>query len=130
MNNYFLALAKVAADLAGYPVHPVWIYAQWAHETNGFTSDLCVNYHNLGGLTQVSPNNLPQPDGEYYYRHFESYEACAQYFGRYLRLYHVDGICNAYTLEEYLAALKHGGYFGDTLENYLAGCRRWLATIQ
>ena len=94
------------------------------HETNGFTSSLCVEYNNLGGVTQTSVNNTPQPDGQYYYMQFESVEEYAEYFGRYLRLYEENGIYEAFSIEDYAAALKDGGYFGDTLENYVAGMTR------
>ena len=121
MNQYFFDLAKRAAEIAGEPIKPEWIYCQFAHETANFTSDLCVEYKNLGGLCQTQPNDTPQPDGDLYYMQFDSFEAYADYFGRYLRLYREDGIYESQSLADYVAALKHGGYFGDSLENYLFG---------
>ena len=52
---------------------------------------------------------------------FDSYESYAEYFGKYLRLYDENGIYQSENLADYVAALKDGGYFGDTLANYLAG---------
>ena len=126
INELYLEAAKESARIAndGYDNNPIdykILYSQWSHETNGFTSDLCVEYNNLGGVTQTSVNNTPQPDGQYYYMQFESVEEYAEYFGRYLRLYEENGIYDATDIESYAAALKDGGYFGDTLENYVAG---------
>ena len=127
MNEYFYGLAKQTAAKAGPPIRPEWIYCQWAHETGDFTSALCTGYHNLGGLTQAEANDTPQPDGSYYYKQFGSYEDYADYFGHYLTFYREDGIYDAQTLDDYVRALKHGGYFGDSLENYLAGCYQFYA---
>ena len=121
MNAYFYELAKRSAEIAGEPIKAEWIYSQWAHETGEFTSELCMQYHNLGGLCQTTPNDLPQPDGDLWYMEFDSFEAYAEYFGRYLRLYDENGIYNSQNLADYVVALKNGGYFGDSLENYLAG---------
>lgn len=127
IDNYFYSLAEKSAEIAnGYteeePIKPEWIYCQFYHETAGFSSELCTTYHNLGGITQDTPNGLDQPDGSLWYRVFDSYEDYAEYFGKYLHYYEEDGIYEANTLEEYVEALKSGGYFGDTLENYIAGC--------
>lgn len=127
IKEYFWVLAQKAAEKAnGYEgggnILPAWIYCQWAHETADFTSELMESNHNLGGLCQTQPNDTPQPDGDQYYKQFESYAAYAEYFGWYLSQYREDGIYDAKTLEDYVAALKHGQYFGDSLENYLTGC--------
>ncbi len=121
VNEYMFCLAERSAEIAGTPIEPEWIYCQWAHETENFTSELMQSNHNLGGLCQVEENDSAQPDGDQYYIDFPTYEACAEYFGRYLRNYREDGIYEAETLADYVRALKHGGYFGDTVENYLAG---------
>ena len=79
---------------------------------------------NLGGLCQVTPNDSPQPDGDQYYMYFETYEDYGRYFGHYLRYFSDSGVDRAATIDEYVAALKNspsGAYFGDSLENYLAG---------
>lgn len=128
MSEYYFELAKRAAEIAneerGDIIKPEWIYSQWCHETGGFISELCVNYNNFGGITQSTPNDLPQPDGSLWYREFESPEAYAEYFGKYLRYYEENDIYDSVSLEDYVTALKNGGYFGDSLENYLSDCQR------
>ena len=133
MSNYYFFLAqKISSALAdlGFSIAPEWIYAQMVHETNGFRSELCVFYHNLGGVTQFNPNLLVQPDGSNYYMSFGSVDDFADFFPRYLALYESDGLSECDSLECYLSVLKAGGYYGDTYDNYLAGCLEWLATIQ
>jgi hypothetical protein len=134
MNEYFWQLAEkaaqCAADIGLVNIDPKWIYSQWAHETADFTSELCVNSHNLGGLTQSEPNGMPQPDGSYYYMQFSSYEEYADYFGHYLYYFKDGGIDQAGCLQEYISALKNspsGAYFGDSLEIYLSGCEEIYA---
>lgn len=131
MNEYFYSLAQratqVATDNGLSNIDARWIYSQWTHETEEYTSDMCVDYKNLGGLTQLTPNDTPQPDGAYWYMQFETYEDYADYFGKYLRGFIDGGIDQATTLEEYVTALKNspsGAYFGDSLENYLSNCER------
>ena len=54
---------------------------------------------------------------------FATYEDYADYFGRYLKGFIDGGVDQAGTLEEYvLKNSPSGAYFGDSLENYLAGC--------
>ena len=122
MNYFFYNLACESASIAGKHIQPLWIYSQWRHETANFLSPLCLETYNLAGLCQKMPNDYPQPDGDLYYMCFSSYLECAQYFGRYLQLYEEDGIFDAYTLYDYCKALKKGGYYGDSLENYYKGC--------
>lgn len=124
INLTFFDLAKKSAEIAGEPIKAEWIYVQWVHETDDFRSALADEYHNLGGLTQTTPNDTPQPDGNCYYMQFDSFEDYADYFGRYLRYYADVGINEAQTLADYITSLKDGGYFGDSLENYLSDCER------
>ena len=119
VNDYFYHIAEIASEKSGLNVK--FIYAQMAHESNNFTSELCVNYHNLSGLTQVEDNGLPQPDGQYFYMSFDTYEDYGNYFGSYLKYYYEDGIAEATTIQEYAEALKRGCYYGDTVENYVNG---------
>jgi hypothetical protein len=119
VNEYYWNLAQRSGKLAN--INPRFIYCQWVHETGNFTSELCTKYHNLGGLTQTEPNDLPQPDGSLWYMEFANAEMYAEYFGRYLRYYEENGIYNATTIMQYAQALKNGGYFGDSVENYVSG---------
>jgi len=130
LNEYYWNLANVSAEISG--LNARFIYSQWVHESTNddnssefygqpFKSDMAREYNNLGGLTQEAPNDTPQPDGLNYYMQFATPEDYADYFGRYLKLYEEDGIYEANDIPGYAAALKHGGYFGDTLENYISG---------
>lgn len=100
---------------------PRFIYAQMWHETGNFTSELANKYHNYGGVTQQEPNLLMQPDGSMYYKSFNSDEDYVNYMAYYYSLYEVDGLFKAQNIQEYAEALKRGGYFGDTVENYVSG---------
>ena len=109
--------AQVAGGISG--ISPVFIFCQWAHESALFTSELCREYHNYAGVTQVEPNGIPQPDGRFYYKKFDDLSSWARYFGCFIRLF--DGTTEAQTIEEYATALKNEGYYGDTLDNYIEG---------
>ena len=131
MNEYFYALAKRAAESAATKgitnVDPRWIYAQWEHESDGFTSRLFLENKNSGGLTQEEDNGEEnhQPDGGYWYKIFDTYEEYADFFGRYLRYFKDSGVDQATTMIEYITALKEspsGAYFGDSLDNYIVNC--------
>jgi hypothetical protein len=132
IDEYFFELAQESADIANASgngdnnIKAEWIYCQWYHESAGFLSDLADANKNLGGLCQTQPNDTPQPDGDQYYMNFPSFKRYAEYFGWYLSQYREDGIYEAQSLDEYVAALKHGGYFGDSYENYIAGCKSVL----
>lgn len=131
INDYFSELSKKASEAAASigitNIDARWIYAQWVHESNNFTSDLAIDNHNLGGVTQTEENDTPQPDGNCYYINFPTYEDYADYFGRYLHGFIDSNIDQSTTLEEYITALKNspsGEYFGDSLENYVTDCQR------
>jgi len=124
VNDYFLGLAQQASEICGIDYR--WIYSQWVHESTNvdtgvpFESELAIDNHNLAGLTQFEDNGCPQPDGRFYYINFPTYEAYANYFGRYIKKYYPETL-SAQTIPEYAEALKNGQYFGDTLENYISG---------
>ena len=117
VNQPYWEAAQVAAGISGAKAE--LLYAQFAHETGNFTSELCREYNNLAGVTQVEPNDLPQPDGQFYYMKFDDLSHWARYFGKFIRYF--DGAVEATTIEEYATALKNEGYYGDTLENYIDG---------
>lgn len=120
-------LAQRVSDKTGLPAD--WVWAQWAHETQGFSSRLTKENNNFGGVTQVEPNGEEnkQPDGNMYYKSFASPEDYADYFANYIQLYKKNGVMDAKTMEEYAYALKKGGYYGDSYENYSEGMRNKLA---
>lgn len=123
INERIYDMAKLSSAICGVPAE--WIYAQWYHETGGFTSELYRDYNNFGGLTQEEENDAPQPDGNYYYMKFDSPEDYASYFGRYIKKYFPTA-ARATTMEDYAYSLKYGEpyvYYGDELEVYQEGMR-------
>ncbi|SUP41208.1 glucosaminidase domain-containing protein [Veillonella criceti] len=111
VNQYFFDLAKIAANKAsehGITVDPQWIYTQWYIETSGFTSDVQASHYNLGGIMSSEGGWMK----------FDNFVDFANYFGKYLTYYSEDGMSNASTLHNYLAALHHGGYFTSDLDTY------------
>lgn len=127
MSKPYYDLAQSVSEKTGLPAD--WVWAQWAHETGGFKSQLMRENWNFGGLTQVEPNGEEnkQPDGGNYYMKFNSPEEYADYFARYIKLYEEDGVFNAQNVDEYVQALKRGGYFGDSVEKYTAGVKNFLS---
>lgn len=122
-------MAKFSASLHDF--NPDFFYAQWAHETDGFTSELCHEHHNLAGLTALSGSpSMKQPDGDFFYRSFKSVKSFAVAFAEYIDAYRADGIYEANSIDDYVYALYRGGYFGADPEEYLRGCKKWLATIR
>lgn len=103
-----------------------WLYGQMAHETADFSSDLAVNHYNYGGLTQETPNGLPQPDGNMYYKNFNSEQEGLDYYASYLHLYDEDGVFEAQTPEEYFARIGKGGWYTDDPVNYTKGAMRHI----
>ncbi|MDF2636576.1 MAG: hypothetical protein K0R78_3450 [Pelosinus sp.] len=125
-SQEMMELAKGVSAKTGIPAN--LIYGQWHHETGGFSSELMKDNNNFAGLTQTIPNGEEnkQPDGINYYRKFSSPQEFAEAFAKYIKLYGEDGILDAKTPEEYARALKHGGYMGDSAENYAQGMRNGI----
>ncbi|QDR80243.1 glucosaminidase domain-containing protein [Sporomusa termitida] len=119
----YQAMAQSVAAKTGIPAE--LIYGQLYHESGGFNSQLARENNNFGGLTQVEFNgeDNKQPDGSNYYMKFDNPEKFADYYANYLKKYAEDGILEAKTPEEYAAALKRGGYYTDSVENYTAGIK-------
>lgn len=130
MNGHEIAngISQRLRDVYGENLSPSLIYAQLSHETGGFTSELATKHHNYGGVTQVTPNGLAQPDGGNYYMDFASDDDFVNYMAGYLYKYKEDGLFNASDIRSYANALKHGGYFGDDVENYVAGMQNAIGT--
>ena len=139
INQYCYRLAELANQTANsigiINLQTDWLYAQFMHESDGMTSKLAIENHNLGGLTQETPNGdeNKQPDGAYWYKKFDSYESYSVYFGAYLKGFmDGSGVQNATTKNEYLTALKDspsGMYFTASLEEYITGTDYWLAQM-
>lgn len=125
--------ANVAAEKKGLTnIDWRWLMCQWTHETQYFTNWGATVGNNFGGLKQFKPQpewfdgDATSSEGDPY-QVFESPEAYADYFGRYLGYYVENGIDQVTTLEEYVTALKEGGYFGDKLETYVNRCNEIYA---
>jgi len=117
-QQYWIGQAKTAAAISGIPWE--WIYAQWAHETGGYTSDVLLEYNNAGGLMRSDLQD---------YMTFPTVGAFTDYWANYIKLYAPDGVYDATTPDEYAAKIRSGGYYTDTLANYQKGMAYWLSTI-
>lgn len=127
-------LAMQVSEKTGFPAE--WIYAQWQHETDNFTSYVYTYLNNFSGLKQFRDNNCDldtrSPEGDNY-QYFDSAESYAEYFAFYLGLYRENGIFEATTIEQYAQALYDGGYYGggyeDPVQNYVNGLNFWISQI-
>ena len=123
----YMDLAEIAAqefqNKTGRYLDPNLIWAQWYHETGGFTSELFRTGNNLGGFTTTEDmgDDWRQPDGDLWYRPFSSSEEGARFAGAYLANYVENGIADATDPVSYAQALKNGGYYGASVEEYASG---------
>lgn len=123
----YMDLAKIAAqefqNKTGRYLDPNLIWAQWYHETGGFTSELFRTGNNLGGFTTTEDmgDDWRQPDGDLWYKPFSSREEGARFAGAYLANYVENGIADATDPVSYAQALKNGGYYGASVEEYASG---------
>lgn len=106
---------------------PAWlIYRQWAYEAGeDFDSPNARHNNNFGGLTQVEPNGEEnkQPDGNNYYRHFNSVQEYADAYVDDFIKYRPE-LNGVKTVEDFAQIMKDTGYYGNTVENYIAGMKR------
>lgn len=123
----YMDLAEIAAqefqNKTGRYLDPNLIWAQWYHETGGFTSELFLTGNNLGGFTTTEDmgDDWRQPDGDLWYKPFSSREEGARFAGAYLANYVENGIADATDPVSYAQALKNGGYYGASVEEYASG---------
>lgn len=123
----YMDLAEIAAqefqNKTGRYLDPNLIWAQWYHETGGFTSELFRTGNNLGGFTTTEDmgDDWRQPDGDLWYKPFSSREEGARFAGAYLANYVENGIADATDPVSYARALKNGGYYGASVEEYASG---------
>lgn len=123
----YMDLAEIAAqefqNKTGRYLDPNLIWAQWYHETGGFTSELFRTGNNLGGFTTTEDmgDDWRQPDGDLWYKPFSSREEGARFAGAYLANYVENGIADATDPVSYAQALKNGGYYGASIEEYASG---------
>lgn len=110
-----------------YGANPQFVAAQLAHESANGTSQLAVENHNYGGLTQSTPNGEEnkQPDGSNYYRMFGSDEEYADAMYNDFFKYYPE-ILKAKTVDEYSHILKQNGYYGASETDYTNSLKGWL----
>lgn len=108
-------IASAIAQRTGLPANLIW--AQLAHESDGFNSQLAREDHNYGGITNS--------DGSY--RHFDSDEDFINFMADYYPKYKENGLYDARNADEWASALKDGGYFTADLGEYEGGMKRHLA---
>lgn len=99
--------ARVGADLG---VDPSIIYAQWAHETGNFSNRGATSLNNLAGI------NVPGGHGQDY-RSFGSLDAFGDYYEGLIRRKYSNAV-GAKDVDQFALALKQGGYYGDSFQNY------------
>ena len=97
-------------------INPRLIFEQWQHESGNFKSHVMQTMNNMGGI------RLP---GSTQYQHFDTLDDYAKRYVEVLRLKRYKGIENAQTEEQFAAALKRGGYFEDTYDNYANALKRF-----
>lgn len=106
-------LALAASRALGVPADV--IYAQWAHETGGFTNRGARSLNNLAGMT----------DGRGHYLNFGSPEEFASYYVSQIRK-NYGGAIGAQSIEDFATGLHNGrlgSYFEANLGAYERGMR-------
>lgn len=121
-NSDIRALANQVGSQLGIPGD--LIYAQWSHESTGFTSQLARENYNLAGLTQTTPNgeDNKQPDGTNYYKQYGSYAEFANDYVDFIRRNDPHAI-GSQTPEELAHNLKTDSYYTADEDAYSAGIR-------
>lgn len=117
INTQAQQLAQQVSQQTGVPADI--IYAQWEHETGGFTNHGATQLNNLAGI------NVPGGKGQDY-RKFDSLSDFASYYSQLIQNKY-PGARGSSTAEQFAAALKAGGYYSDTESNYAAGMNRYLS---
>lgn len=109
--------------------------AQARHETGDFTSNLFRRYNNAFGYAYYAPSNYQTGPGSIAdngqaiaaYRSVEdSTNEVIDWLYRRVRQGRFPDLNTISTPEQYAAALKAAAYYGDTVENYLRGLKRFF----
>ena len=111
-------IAEKVSKLSGVPVD--WVWAQMAHETGGFTSDLAKE----GNYAGIKYGGETDSEGHSYYTTPEAQEEFIRVYANTLK--NEPDIENAKTIEDFASCLKKGGYYADTQDNYVNGLKSWL----
>lgn len=105
---------QILKEKYGKDLRADWIWAQMAQECgpNMDSKNAIVN-HNYAGMGF---------DGRGY-THYDTDEEFAADYAKTLNAYAEDGLFDAKSIDEYAAALKHGGYFSADLNEYINGMK-------
>lgn len=122
------------------PVLSSLLVAQSAHETGNFTSNFFKNYNNAfgysyvpGGVYQVGAGTLAdngQPIAAYRTIEDSTKEVIDWIYRRVKEGKFPADLFTINTPEQYAQLLKAANYYGDTLQNYSAGLKRFFTAIQ
>mgnify|MGYP001619310353 CR=1 FL=1 len=128
---------------AGSPVNPglpaalsYLLVAQAKHETGNFTSNFYKKYNNAfgysyvsGGKYQTGPGSIAdngQPIASYPNVKSSVYEIIDWIYRRRAEGKFPQDLTTITTPEQYATLLKQSGYYGDTLNNYLNGLKKFF----
>jgi hypothetical protein len=115
------AQAQRVSRMTGIPADIV--YAQWQHETGGFTNRGARDLNNLAGI------NVPGGKGEDYQK-FGSLDEFGDRWAYLMRSGgRYDAARSAKTPEAFAAALKAGGYYSGKESDYANDMRRYMGGI-
>lgn len=124
------ALANWVAPKTG--IDAKLIFAQWYHESAGFSSQLARENYNFGGMTQNEPTGDPkdkQPDGGNYYMHFGNEEEWAEYYAYYCNKCNEPSLSGSTDVTDFATRLKKNGYFGASIDEYVNGMNGAMSAI-
>jgi Mannosyl-glycoprotein endo-beta-N-acetylglucosaminidase len=116
-------LAQQVSKQTGIPAD--LIYAQWQHETGGFTNRGATQLNNLAGI------NVPGGKGQDYQK-FDSLQAFANYYSDQIHR-NFSGALGTTDVNSFVAGLHNGrlgSYFGATPDSYASGINNWLRQDQ
>lgn len=109
------------------------IVAQSQHETANYTSHVfkannnAFGYKRYAGSAYQLGSGLASPEGDSYARYAsveDSTKEIAAWLGR-----RKTAFVGVSSVEQYVSAMKKAGYFGDTESNYLAGVKKYFASL-
>jgi len=147
-NNFHFGTGKFRYGRGGISADKMWalanwvapktgidaklIFAQWYHESGGFSSQLATENYNFGGMTQNEPTGDPkdkQPDGGNYYMHFGNEEEWAEYYAYYCNKCNEPSLSGSTDVTDFATRLKKNGYFGASIDEYVNGMNGAMSAI-
>lgn len=147
-NNFHFGTGKFRYGRGGISADKMWalanwvapktgidaklVFAQWYHESGGFSSQLATENYNFGGMTQNEPTGDPkdkQPDGGNYYMHFGNEEEWAEYYAYYCNKCNDPSLSGSSDVTDFATRLKKNGYFGASIDEYVNGMNSAMSAI-